>query len=143
MKSSRSRRMARLAPEVRRQLTALQREIQAVVRRIPRGRVLTYGQVAELAGRPGASRLVGATMRATASALGLPWQRVVGSHGKGLAKIAILDPVGAAAQRALLEKEGVELTRHGRIELARFGLRPDEGRAAHRRPRGGARRRGH
>src|SRR6266545_4951243 len=79
-------------------------EFYAVVRRIPRGRVLTYGQVAELAGHPGAARAVGAAMRAS-TGRGLPWQRVVGAHARGLARVAILDPVAGSVQRALLEKE--------------------------------------
>ena len=95
-------------------------EFYAVVRRIPRGRVLTYGQVAELAGHPGAARAAGAAMRAS-TGRGLPWQRVVGAHARGLAKIAILDPVGGSVQRALLEKEGVTFTPGGYIRLAHFG----------------------
>jgi methylated-DNA-protein-cysteine methyltransferase related protein len=91
-----------------------------VVRRIPRGRVLTYGQVAELAGHPGSARAVGAAMRAS-TGRGLPWQRVVGAHARGMAKVAILDPVGGAVQRALLEEEGVVFTASGTIALARYG----------------------
>src|SRR5262245_15616038 len=98
----------------------LYEQFYAVVRRIPRGRVLTYGQVAELAGHPGAARAAGAAMRASGNR-GLPWQRVVGSHARGLAKIAILDPVGGSVQRAMLEDEGVVFTPAGYIPLARFG----------------------
>ena len=135
MKASRRPGSAPLDRAARAELGALHHEIQAVVRRIPRGRVVTYGQVAELAGRPGAARLVGATMRNSAAALGLPWQRVVGMQGKGMAKIAILDPVGAGLQRALLEREGVRFTASGRIALAEFGWtlgRPAPGRSAAR-----------
>jgi methylated-DNA-protein-cysteine methyltransferase-like protein len=95
-------------------------EFYAVVRRIPRGRVLTYGQVAELAGHPGAARAVGAAMRAS-TGHGLPWQRVVGAHARGLARIAILDPIAGSVQRALLEGEGVVFTPAGHIPLSRFG----------------------
>lgn len=97
----------------------LYREFYAVVRRIPRGRVVTYGQVAELAGHPGAARAVGAAMRAS-SGRGLPWQRVVGKHARNLARVAILDPVGGAVQRELLEREGIAFTRAGYIPLDRF-----------------------
>ncbi|HKE15319.1 MAG TPA: MGMT family protein [Kofleriaceae bacterium] len=95
-------------------------EFYAVVRRIPRGRVLTYGQVAELAGHPGAARAAGAAMRAS-TGRGLPWQRVVGAHARGLAKVAILDPVGGSVQRGLLEREGVVFTPGGYIPLSRYG----------------------
>lgn len=112
-------------------------ELYAVVRAIPRGRVLTYGQVAELAGHPGAARAAGAAMRAS-TGRGLPWQRVVGAHARGLGKVAILDPIGGAVQRALLEKEGVTFTPAGYIALARHGAaappRPRRRPARRRRP---------
>ena len=89
------------------------------MRRVPRGRVVTYGQVAELAGHPGAARAVGAAMRAS-TGRGLPWQRVVGKQARNLARVAILDPVGGAVQRGLLEREGVAFTLAGYIRLDRF-----------------------
>jgi methylated-DNA-protein-cysteine methyltransferase related protein len=89
-----------------------------VVRGIPRGKVLTYGQVAELAGLPGAARLAGAALRA---GKGLPWQRVVARHGARRGKIAILDDAGAARQRRLLAAEGVAVSEAGTIDLVRFG----------------------
>lgn len=104
--------------------------IYEVVRRIPRGRVLTYGQVAELAGMPGAARVAGAAMRAS-SAEGVPWQRVVGSRRRGVAQVSIHDPVGAGIQRGLLEDEGVVFSDSGGISLAEHGwidaARGDEG----------------
>src|SRR5262245_49418570 len=113
-------------------------EFYAVVRRIPRGRVLTYGQVAELAGHPGAARAAGAAMRAS-TGRGLPWQRVVGAHARGLARVAILDPIGGSVQRALLEDEGVVFTPAGYISLSRYGgatsPRLRRPRAARRKPR--------
>jgi methylated-DNA-protein-cysteine methyltransferase related protein len=93
-----------------------------VVRRIPRGRVATYGGIALLAGKPRAARQVGyalAALRGTAHAI--PWQRVLGARPRGHAAISILDPVGAAVQRRLLEDEGVRFDARGRVELAEFG----------------------
>jgi alkylated DNA nucleotide flippase Atl1 len=93
-----------------------------VARRIPRGRVATYGQVAALAGRPRGARLCGYALSALrATVHDVPWQRVLGARGAGRAGISLRDPIGAAAQRALLEREGVELDARGRIDLARFG----------------------
>jgi len=106
----------------------LYREFCAVVRRIPRGRVATYGQIAELAGHPGAARAVGAAMRAS-SGHSLPWQRVVGKHARHLGKVAIHDPIGGTIQRGLLEKEGVTFTPAGYIPLDKHGWLPGEGRA--------------
>lgn len=102
-------------------VAALYRRILDVVRRIPRGRVATYGQVAELAGIPGGARIAAAAMKVSGGAV--PWQRVVGKRG-GLGRIAILDPIGAATQRELLEREGVVVDERGMIKLAAFGWVP-------------------
>jgi methylated-DNA-protein-cysteine methyltransferase-like protein len=108
----------------------------AVIRRIPRGRVATYAQVALLAGRPGAQRHVGYALSALRGARHrVPWQRVLGKRSARWATISILDPVGAAAQRDLLEREGVEVDERGRVSLERFGWR--RGRAAPRRKAAG------
>lgn len=104
-------------------IAALYADIYELVRKIPRGRVATYGQIAELAGRPGAARVVGVALR-QATGEGIPWQRVVGKRGKRLARISILDPIGGAIQRALLEQEGVELTERGCIRLDEYGWLP-------------------
>lgn len=105
-------------------IARLYADIYQVVRRIPRGRVATYGQVAELAGRPGAARVVGAAMRLS-SGQGVPWQRVVGKHSRRRGRISILDPVGGASQRSLLEGEGVAFTDRGLIRLDRYGWLPE------------------
>jgi methylated-DNA-protein-cysteine methyltransferase-like protein len=96
-----------------------------VVRRIPRGRVSTYGAVAELAGHPRAARHVGFALAALRGAHhDVPWHRVLGARGRGRAAITILDPVGGALQRQRLLDEGVEFDRLGRVPLDRFGWRP-------------------
>jgi len=96
-----------------------------VARRIPRGKVATYGQVAALAGRPRGARLCGYALSALRNTVhDVPWQRVLGARGAGRAGISLRDPVGAAAQRALLEREGVAVDARGRVELGRFGWRP-------------------
>lgn len=102
----------------------LYRSIYAVVRRIPRGRVATYGQVAELAGIPGGARVAGAAMKTSKPADRLPWQRVIGKAGKNRGRIAIHDPVGAAVQRQLLGDEGVAVGDTGLIALDRYGWLP-------------------
>ena len=96
-----------------------------VVRRIPRGRVATYGQVAALAGLPRGARLAGYALSALrGTAHDVPWQRVLGARGAGKAGISLRDPMGAGVQRDLLEREGVALDARGRVDLARFGYRP-------------------
>jgi methylated-DNA-protein-cysteine methyltransferase related protein len=94
--------------------------IYQVIRSIPRGRVATYGQVALLAGLPRGARVVGYALRASKGTL--PWHRVVGLRRKGLAHISIKDPIGAALQRQLLQKERVKFRRDGGIELERYGV---------------------
>jgi methylated-DNA-protein-cysteine methyltransferase-like protein len=95
--------------------------IWRVVRRIPKGRVATYGQVAELAGLPRQARLVGYALHALPEAKQVPWQRVVNAQGRisarGLAGYEEL-------QRKRLEREGVRFDAQGRLDLARFGWRP-------------------
>jgi methylated-DNA-protein-cysteine methyltransferase-like protein len=102
----------------------LYRRIYAVVRKIPRGRVATYGQVAELAGIPGGARVAGAAMKTSKPADRLPWQRVIGKAGKLRGRIAIHDPVGAAVQRQLLENEGIDVGDTGLVALDRYGWLP-------------------
>jgi methylated-DNA-protein-cysteine methyltransferase-like protein len=98
--------------------------IYQVVKRIPRGRVATYGQVAELAGIPGGARVCGAALKVSKPKHQLPWQRVIGKASKLRGRIAIYDPVGAAIQRQLLEKEGVPVGDTGLIKLDEYGWLP-------------------
>ena len=96
-----------------------------MVKRIPRGRVTTYGAVALLAGRPRGARQVGYALSALhGTSHRVPWQRVLGARGKGAAGVSILDPMGAAVQRHLLEREGVAFDERGRVSLSRYGWSP-------------------
>jgi methylated-DNA-protein-cysteine methyltransferase-like protein len=112
----------------------LYRAIYAVVRRIPAGRVATYGQVAELAGIPGGGRVAGAAMKVSSRAGRLPWQRVIGKAGPNRGRIAIHDPVGAAVQRQLLDQEGVAIGDSGLIALDRYGWLPADSSRSRRAP---------
>lgn len=100
--------------------------VLAIVREIPRGRVVSYGQVALWAGAPRAARQVGAVLFGLREADGdVPWQRVVNARG-GISTYK----VGAGElQTALLRAEGVEVGERG-VDLARFGWDPgpDDGR---------------
>jgi len=94
--------------------------IYAVIRRIPRGRVATYGQVALFAGLPGQARLVGYALAALDVDSDVPWHRVVNARGA-----ISLPPQGHSArmQRARLEAEGV-VFESDRVVLARHRWRP-------------------
>lgn len=102
--------------------------IYAVVRVIPRGRVATYGEVAELAGIPRGHRVVARAMQSCPESL--PWYRVVGKKDARRAQISIADPDHAEIQRARLEAEAVELDENGCIPLSRFGMLHTDARAA-------------
>lgn len=99
--------------------------IFAVVRRIPIGRVATYGQVADLADLPGHARQVGYALhslgRGLARRSAVPWQRVVNARGEVSRRV---EPTAELAQRSLLEGEGVKFDARGRIRLAEFQWEP-------------------
>ena len=103
--------------------------IYAVVARIPRGRVATYGQIALLAGLPRRARLVGHVLRVLPSGSDLPWHRVVNAQGKISPRGDLLGHEDLQAH--LLEREGVRFT-GGAISLARYRWQP---RVAATRPR--------
>jgi methylated-DNA-protein-cysteine methyltransferase related protein len=78
--------------------------VYRLVKRIPRGRVLSYGALARILRLRGGARSAGRAMAATPSGKGIPWHRVVGERGK----ILIREPY-ASLQRKLLESEGVHV----------------------------------
>jgi len=79
--------------------------VYSLVKQIPRGRVITYGGLAEALRLRGGARSAGRAMAASPSGQGIPWHRVVGFGGK----LLIREPY-ASLQRKLLESEGVEMT---------------------------------
>jgi methylated-DNA-protein-cysteine methyltransferase-like protein len=96
--------------------------IHAVVSRIPRGRVATYGQVARLADLPGQARLVGYALSALPDGSRVPWHRVVNARGQisgrsGGSEWGVL-------QRLRLERESIVFDARGTISLALFRWRP-------------------
>ena len=92
--------------------TAFATRVLGVLRRIPAGRVTTYGDVARLAGRPGAARAVGNIMRA-ADEPGLPYHRVIAAGGRvgGYGSAPHLKP-------ALLAAEGLVIRRKRVVQFA-------------------------
>ena len=93
--------------------------IYRLVRRIPRGRVATYGQLANLAGGGRRARYVGYAMHAAPD--GIPWHRVINAKGE-VSPRARGD--SHELQRLLLEAEGVEFDLRGRVDLKRFAWKP-------------------
>lgn len=85
--------------------------IYAVVRRIPRGRVMSYGQVARRAGLVGRARQVGYALHALPAGTKVPWHRVVNAKGE-ISRRRV--PGSELSQRILLEAEGVRFDARGR-----------------------------
>jgi methylated-DNA-protein-cysteine methyltransferase-like protein len=98
--------------------------IYAVVRRIPRGRVATYGQIATLAGLPGCARQVGYALHALDDESDVPWQRVINARGECSPRA---ERGTEAIQRVLLEAEGLAFDPRGRVDLSRLQWRPRVG----------------
>lgn len=96
--------------------------IYAVVMRIPKGRVATYGQVAALAGMPQAPRVAGYALHALPPGSPVPWHRVVAAGGR--LSLGKLDPSGALTQRLRLEHEGVRFDGRGCVDLEQHLWRP-------------------
>lgn len=99
-------------------------KVWRVVARVPRGRVATYGQIARLAGLYRGARTVGWALRALPGETRLggrrvPWQRVINAQGEISARGG---PAGAEAgrQAAALRRDGVSVSRAGRIDLGRY-----------------------
>ncbi len=95
-----------------------QQRVLEIVRKIPRGRVLTYGQVAALVGAPRAARQVGRTLYNYGRLV--PWQRVINHYG-GLSTYKVGSGV---EQRALLEQEGIKFSAEGTVDLRKYQWRP-------------------
>lgn len=91
--------------------------IYEVVRRIPRGMVASYGQVAAMAGNPRWARVVGYALHVNPDPDGIPCYRVVTRDGRTAAAFAF---GGADMQRALLEADGVAFLPNGHVDMARF-----------------------
>ena len=94
-----------------------------MVRQIPYGKVATYGQVAELANFYGRARMVGYALFRLAPDTDVPWQRVI--NAKGEISESPFRNGDDYLQRSLLEAEGVEFNRGGKIDLKKYRWRPE------------------
>lgn len=96
--------------------------VYKIVRQIPRGRVMTYGQIAYILGKGYTPRTVGFVMH-SADESNTPWQRVINSQG-GCSTGRIVLP--SDMQQRLLEQEGVKFDAKGRCDLEAFLWHPDQ-----------------
>jgi methylated-DNA-protein-cysteine methyltransferase-like protein len=95
----------------------LHKRVYEIVRRIPAGRVSTYGQIAALAGMPRAARAVGSILHANPEPVVIPCHRVVNREGFLSGAFAFGGP---EAQKAMLASEGVEVSEEYKVDLDRF-----------------------
>lgn len=99
--------------------------VYGICRRIPVGRVATYGQVARLAGLGGHARLVGYALAALPSGTTVPWHRVINARGT----VSVRRSGESLSQRMRLEREGVRFDSRGRTSFVLHGWRPRSGRS--------------
>jgi methylated-DNA-protein-cysteine methyltransferase-like protein len=95
--------------------------ILRVIRRVPIGKVVTYGQVAELAGMSRRARQVGYALAALSAGTTVPWHRVVNAKGRISMRRR---PGPELTQRMMLQSEGVRFDGSGRISLRRYQWHP-------------------
>ena len=98
--------------------------IYKIVKKIPRGRVATYGQIAALAAMPRAARQVGYALRATPDNVKIPWHRVVNAEGRVSMRLKDWQSGGDDLQKILLAAEGVAFDETGKIDLKRYRWEP-------------------
>jgi methylated-DNA-protein-cysteine methyltransferase-like protein len=96
------------------------RRVAMVIKKIPRGKVATYGQIAALAGNPRAARQVAWVLHSASDKKKLPWQRVINREGT----ISLPRYGGYELQKALLVKEGVKFDGADCVDLTRFQWQP-------------------
>ena len=97
------------------------KRVYDLVRQIPKGRVMTYGQIAAILGEGYTARTVGYVMHG-ADAEAVPWQRVINAQGKcSTGKMTL--PINL--QQSILESEGVKFDQQGRCDLGLLRWEPD------------------
>src|SRR3982750_5018832 len=121
-RSKESTRAAPLSPRAIEETPGYRERVYEIVQRIPTGRVMTYGQIAELLGEDYTARTVGFVMH-SADEETTPWHRVINSQGACSTGRIIMPP---DKQQRMLEAEGVEFDARGRCNLGRYRWIPEE-----------------
>jgi len=95
-------------------MNQLSETIIAIIREIPSGKVLTYGEVARRADSPKSARLVSNLLHSCSDKYSLPWHRVINSQGK-----ISLTGIAGEEQKQMLQAEGIEII-NGKIDLTKY-----------------------
>jgi len=98
-------------------MTPFTKKVIEIIKSIPRGKVLSYGIIASLAGNPRGARQVSRILHSMSAKHSLPWHRVISSKGT----ISIKDPLSYMKQKYLLETEGVIFSAGDKIDLDKYG----------------------
>lgn len=101
-------------------MNEFERQLYTWMAQIPRGSVVTYGQLARLVGRPNGARWVGRQLGRFPAGSKLPWHRVLNARGRSSLP---LDEAGSNRQLRLLQREGI-LVVQGRVSLASYQWDP-------------------
>lgn len=96
------------------------KRVLEIIKKIPKGRVATYGQIARYAGNPQASRQVAYILHSSTEKEKLPWHRVINSKGG----ISLRSKHGYELQKQMLEREGITFDEENRVDLDSFGWLP-------------------
>jgi len=95
-------------------------QVYEVVKQVPVGKVISYGQIARVLGRPRSAREVGRAMRICPEPENIPWQRVVMADG------SVTGGIFADERKCLLESEGIGFLPDGRVDMETYGIKIDE-----------------
>jgi len=106
----------KIQPVEKSENSSFSQRIKALIKKIPRGKVATYGQIATYAGNPRASRLVVWVLNSFGEKDKLPWHRVINSKGR----ISLKPDQGYEIQKMLLQNEGIEFGKDDSIDLKRY-----------------------
>ncbi|TDK64044.1 MGMT family protein [Bacillus salipaludis] len=101
-------------------MTPFTENVISIIKNIPAGKVMTYGQIAGLAGSPRAARQVVRILHSMSRKHSLPWHRVINGQGR----IALRYDESYHEQLFALEGEGVEVGLHGSIDLEKYQYQP-------------------
>lgn len=93
-----------------------------LIQTIPEGKVMTYGQIAKIAGNPRAARQVARILHSMSRKYRLPWHRVINAKGE-----ISIQGEQLHTQKIHLEMEGVQVTDDNKIDLGRYQYYPEEG----------------
>ena len=96
-------------------ISPFSKRVVEIIKKIPAGKVATYGQIATLAGNNKAARQISRILHSSSEKYDLPWHRVINSQGK----ISLRSGDGFEMQKAMLESEGIQVIKD-RIDLIKY-----------------------